>query len=292
MTSSCQSCASEISDTQVVCHGFCNATFHPACCGIASSAFGEVMKNDQLFWMCKPCADLMNDVRMREAVRAGYESGQEKLLTAHNEIVESLKQEILVELKNELKSNFSSLINSSSLTPRTSKWTSGVMSTRRRRLFGKPSVSKSQKQPLMLGTAESLSPSLGNFAAAAPSQKFWLYLSRISREVTVEQVRALASRRLGTDDVDVVKLVGKGRDVSTLSFISFKIGLDTTVKSKALSSSTWPKGIYYREFIDNRTNANFWKPQLTPNQGGLLPNNAVSSTEANNMMEQENCDAH
>lgn len=248
------------------------------------------MKNDQLFWMCKQCTDLMHDVRMKGAVRAAYESGHEKLLTAHNEIVENLKQEILVELKHEIKSNFSSLINSSSMTPRTSlRTTSGIASTRRRRLFGKPSTSKAQSKPLMLGTSESLSPSLGNLAATAPRQKFWLYLSRISCDVTVEQVRALVSRRLGTDDVNVVRLVGKGRDVSTLSFISFKIGLNTDVKAKALLPSTWPKGIQYREFIDHRANVNFWKPQLTPTHDELpvnhSPHSAASITEEAEMME-------
>lgn len=267
MTSTCHSCANEITDSHVKCRGFCEEKFHPSCCEIASTAFDEVLKNNQIFWMCKSCTALMNDVRMRTAVRVAHESGQEKVLSAHNEIVEGMKEEILYELKKEIKSNFAALINSSTMTPRSSKYSaSGVVTTRRRRLFGKPSVDKPKSQPLMIGTSESLSPSLGNFVAAAPSQKFWLYLSRISRDVTVEQVRTLATRRLGTDDIDVVRLVGKGRDVSTFSFISFKIGLNADLKSRALSSSTWPRGIYYREFQDNRSAANFWKPQLTPNQ--------------------------
>lgn len=158
----------------------------------------------------------MNNIHTREALRAAYESGQEKVLVSHNEMVESLKHEILIELKKEIKTNFSTLLNSSSLTPRTSKYSaSAVISTRRRRLFGKSHVEKRQPKPLMYGTSESLSPSLGNIVAAAPTQRFWLYLSRISRDVTVEQVRALASRRLGTDDIEVVRLIGQQRDIST-----------------------------------------------------------------------------
>lgn len=211
----------------------------------------------------------MNDIRMRESVRAAYESGQESVLTAHNDIVASLKQEILIELKNEIKSNFSKLINSSSMTPRSSKYpASAVISTRRRRLFGKPD--KPQPHPAITGTSESVSPSFGNIVAAAPSPKFWLYLSRISRDVTPEQVRALVSNRLDTDDVEVVRLVAKNRDLSTLSFVSFKVGLNNSVKGRAMSNSTWPKGILFREFQDNRSTQNFWKPQLTPNRTDVV----------------------
>lgn len=297
MHSTCHSCANTITDLHVTCRGFCNEIFHPNCCGINSPILDEVMNNIQLFWMCKTCSKLMNDIRTRQAIRVAYESGQENVLSAHNEIVESLKQEILIELKNEIKSNFSKLINSSSLTPKTSKFsTSAIISTRPRRLFGKPSSNKSPPPPLMFGTSESLSPSLGNFAAAAPSPKFWLYLSRISRDVTIEQMRALVSHRLGTKDVDVVRLVAKGRDISTLAFISFKIGLNVGVKTKALSSSTWPKGIYYREFQDNRTNTNFWKPGFISNHGGLATHNhppaAPSSIEDADMIDQRHHDAH
>lgn len=246
------------------------------------------MDNEQIFWMCKPCSDLMNDIRMRESVRAAYESGQESVLTAHNEIVANLKQEILIELKNEIKLNFSKLINSSSMTPRSSKCpASAIISTRRRRLFSKPN--KLPSQPVMPGTSESVSPSIGNIVATAPIPKFWLYLSRISRDVTSEQVRALVSHRLGTDDVEVVRLVAKNRDVSTLSFVSFKVGLNSSVKDKAMSNSTWPRGILFREFQDNRSTQNFWKPRLTPNRTDVVPantpTNVSSPVEEYRMME-------
>lgn len=294
MPSICNSCATEITDAHVTCRGFCKEKFHPACCSIDSPAFTEVMTNDQVFWMCKACSILMNDIRMRDSVRVAYESGQKSVLTAHNEIVASLKQEILMELKNEINSNFSKLINSSSMTPRSSKFSaSAVISTRRRRLFGKSD--RPQPPAALSGTSDSLSPSFDNFAVRPPSQKFWLYLSRISRDVTTEQVKALASRRLGTDDVDVVRLVAKGRDVSTLSFISFKVGLCENVKQKALSSSTWPRGIVFREFQDTRTNENFWKPQPTPIRTDARVANpstsGFSAMEESSVMDQGHHDA-
>lgn len=207
----------------------------------------------------------MSDMRLRFSVRSAYEAGQEELLSKHNEIVENLKCEIMTELKAEIKLNFAALINSSSLTPKTAKRpTIDAKSARSRRLFGPNNVGKQPKTPLVAGTGSSISPSLGVSTVPTNKQKFWLYLSRISPSVTVEQVAALAKQRLGTNDVEVTKLVAKGRDVSMLSYISFKIGIDVGLKTKALCSSTWPRGIYFREFTDNRTNVNFWEPQLTP----------------------------
>lgn len=207
----------------------------------------------------------MNDIRMRRSVHSAYESGQNNILGAHNEIVENLKSEILTELKKEIRSNFAVILNSNSLTPTSRRPVPAVASTRSRRLFDKPTAVNRSKQSLACGTADSLSPSFSKFAAVAPKQKFWLYLSRIACAVTTDDVRALVSQRLGTDDAEVVRLVANGRDINTMSFISFKVGLNIDIKEKALSPTTWPRGIYFREFEDNRASANFWNPARPTN---------------------------
>ena len=81
--------------------------------------------------------------------------------------------------------------------------------------------------------------------------KFWLYISRIRPDVTKESVLEMVKANLNlTEDPDIFKLVPKGRDESTLTFISFKIGLDPAFKATALDRSTWPEGIMFREFLD------------------------------------------
>lgn len=80
-------------------------------------------------------------------------------------------------------------------------------------------------------------------------QKFWLYLSRIQPDVATEAVSAMVKANLETEDNPiVVKLVPKGKDISTLSFVSFKIGIDKGLKAKALDPASWPEGIMFREF--------------------------------------------
>lgn len=275
MTTVCHACTADVTDMPVRCKGFCKAEFHLKCSKIPADIAEELIKNKQIFWMCQSCTKLMDDVRVRSSIRAAYETGQNKILSEHTEIVQNLKMEIMFELKNEIRSNFTALINSSSHTPKSG--THPAYAERflgRRKLFQKQTANPQQE--LMCGTGNSLSPSTDNFTVPAPSQKFWIYLSRISRDVTADQVRELARQRLGTDDVEAVRLVANGRDISTLSFISFKIGINPELKAKALSTSTWPKGMLFREFRDNKAAANFWKPNRTPN-AEASPSNLSSS---------------
>lgn len=287
MANTCHSCATDITDLHIICQGFCNAVFHPECCNIAAQSYEEVINNRQIFWLCKSCSNLMNDIRLRRTVHSAYESGQENVLSKHNEIVENLKCEILSELKKEIRTNFATLLNSKSLTPKSSKQPSTVINKSvRRRIFEKQN-SIQPAQPILCGTAESLSPSFQNFVVP-PIKRFWLYLSRISRDVTAEQVRKLVVDRLGTEDADVVRLVAAGRDINTMSFISFKVALNSEMKEKALSPSTWPKGILFREFKNSRSNDAFWQPRQNLNQISFMnssANNILATPTRNTIVE-------
>ncbi|XP_055614875.1 uncharacterized protein LOC129761186 [Toxorhynchites rutilus septentrionalis] len=271
MTATCHACATDIADESIFCNGFCKAEFHLKCVNLTSAFYNEMKKNTQLFWMCKSYSKLMDDIRFCNTIRDAHEAGYQNALSAHNEIAQRIKSEILNELKSELRMNFTALINSNSLTPKSSTrpaYTAG--SIRSRRLFPEQKATERQQNDLMHGTASSLSPSFDNFAAPAPKQKFWLYLSRISCNVTVEQVHELAIQRLETNDIEVLRLVAKGKDVSGISFISFKLGISSDLKAKALSTATWSKGILFREFKDNRPVANFWQRPRTPNADSSL----------------------
>ncbi|XP_058810956.1 uncharacterized protein LOC131675833 [Topomyia yanbarensis] len=232
----CHSCANDIAGTHISCRGFCNATFHPKCSGIAENCFDDVLNNKQIFWLCKSCTNLMSDKRHRQAVRAAYEVGQEEVLGAHNQIVENLRT--------------------------TQRPFAEASRNKARRLFPNKDGAKSNVSSLLRGTGMPVSPSLGTITVADRTPKFWLYLSRIARDVSVDQISILAKQRLITDDVEVVRLVAKDRDVSTMNFISFKVGIKPELKARALSASTWPEGILFREFKSNRTVSagNFWKP--------------------------------
>lgn len=208
----------------------------------------------------------MKDMRFRNTARSAFEAGQEEALNTHSDIMQNLKSEILTELKAEIRTNFATLINSSSFTPKSTRHIgANPRLTKGRRLFSiADDANPKQQLPLLHGTGSTLSPSTEIGVVPAAPTRFWLYLSRIARDVSAEQVCSLAKKRLGSDDIQVTRLVAKGRDVNTLSFVSFKIGMSENLKAKALATSTWPKGVVYREFSDNKSSENFWRPTIPP----------------------------
>ncbi|XP_055527355.1 uncharacterized protein LOC129719976 [Wyeomyia smithii] len=182
----CHSCANDINESHVICRGFCSAVFHPRCTGIAAVAFEDVMKNAQLFWLCKSCTSLIKDIRVRNATRSAHEAGLEEALNTHSGIMENLKAEILNELKNEIRTNFATLMNSNSFTPRSIRRTAtDSRFSKPRRLFN-ADTNRSNKPLLLHGTGSTPSASTEIAVVPAARRKFCLYLSRIARKVSVE----------------------------------------------------------------------------------------------------------
>ena len=99
--------------------------------------------------------------------------------------------------------------------------------------------------------------SVTSITAAAPPARWWLYLSGFLPTISDTDVNKVVHRCLNLDDhdtIDVARLIPKGTDVSKLTFISFKIGLDPQLKQLALLASSWPTGLLFREFIDMSKN--------------------------------------
>lgn len=91
--------------------------------------------------------------------------------------------------------------------------------------------------------------------AAIPA-KFWLYLSGFQPLISPDDVQKIGGRCLDlSSPCDVIRLVPRGKDVSNMSFVSFKIGLDPSLEQRALLSSTWPDGLVFREFVDQPKNS-------------------------------------
>uniref|UniRef100_A0A182JAY4 Uncharacterized protein n=1 Tax=Anopheles atroparvus TaxID=41427 RepID=A0A182JAY4_ANOAO len=80
----------------------------------------------------------------------------------------------------------------------------------------------------------------------------YLFLTRIEPDVTSDEIANMVRKLLGTTDVVVFNLTPRERDPSTLSFISFKVGVSASLRDTALSSDTWPQDLHFREFTDRR----------------------------------------
>lgn len=69
----------------------------------------------------------------------------------------------------------------------------------------------------------------------------------------------MVSEVLGTDDAVIAKrLVPPWKDVATMDFISFRVDLDSSLKLRALTLTSWPAGIRRREFKEISREA--WRP--------------------------------
>ncbi|XP_055633751.1 uncharacterized protein LOC129774078 [Toxorhynchites rutilus septentrionalis] len=265
-----------MTNQEVVCKGFCKANFHFNCAKISEALYKEVDNQPGLFWMCKGCRDVMANARSRNAM-VSINAAAKEVKDVYQKLVDDLKTDIkeslIAELKQEIQGGFNKLTPAvSSPLPRHFNFNFGNRSTPKR---GRDEdILPSQEQPTKIfhGTGQSVNNTLLRSGSRA-DDKFWVYLSKISPDVKEADVQQLVKERLSTDDVIAKPLVPKGRPLSTLTFVSFKIGVSQDLKAKAMDPSTWPREIEFREFLEYGTNVqHFWKPPQVIDTGTSATN--------------------
>jgi len=80
--------------------------------------------------------------------------------------------------------------------------------------------------------------------------KFWLFVTRVDPSTTINDMRELISKQLGTTDILIYKIRPHNMSYE-LKFISFKIGVPISLLNLALEPSTWPRGMVYKRFISH-----------------------------------------
>lgn len=102
--------------------------------------------------------------------------------------------------------------------------------------------------PLLLGTGRVSNKT--PLTVPPDSARFWLYITRIAPSVPFEEVDDFVKEQLGSNDLQLIRLVAKDVDNSTLRFVSYKVGMSLSLREKALSPDTWPTGFVFRDFCD------------------------------------------
>lgn len=165
----------------------------------------------------------------------------------HNKVLQELRSEIEL---NTAKINSILQHNSTSDAEKTS---SGSESTRKQE---KADNSGRAAPPVnhVEGTKEMDADVAVPLAVSQRDTKFVLYLSGFAPQATVNEIADLVKKNLNTDEtIDVAKLVPKGKNLCELTFVSFKVGIGLHLKDLALQSSSWQKGIVFREFDSNQS---------------------------------------
>lgn len=255
----CGECEREITDPEPLQCGFCDAFLHinQACCGVNSRSLKEAFALGKLMLLCSKCRGELNGRSVRSYIADTFEQQQQQVppapLVSQSLIDLPAQVQQLSDAVAALNTKIDKLPGASAQlswpTPNTPTWPRGP---KRRRVDENTTVSA----PSDRGT-NSIDLSDLSVSSVAPTavDKFWLYLSGLNPLVTGDDLQKIVSRCLSVPGpVDLVRLVPKGKDVSGMSFVSFKIGLDPDMKAKALDPSSWPVGLRFREFIDQQKN--------------------------------------
>lgn len=269
MTSACDHCAKPIKgeDESVSCMAFCDRMIHLRCSvtKLNKNFVNIVQTCPNLFWMCDECVKLMKCARFKATVSSfgdAINAMTERQELAHAE----LRKEIAKQGEQIAK-----LSKGIALSTPTLSGSGGLV--RQPPLKRRRNEGLSTSKPLVTGTRIVADDNVFTEVRTVPEppEMFWLYLSRIHPSVKSESVEKLVKDCVHCQDpVTVVPLVKRGADTSRMSFISFKVGMDSKFRETALNSDTWPQGILFREF-EGTGSKNMWLPQLTTPTISITP---------------------
>lgn len=258
--------------TEVVCGGFCKSTFHYKCAMISEVLYKEVAGNSATFWMCKACREIMGNARFKNTL-VSMNAATKEVSDVYQKLVNDLKTEVksslIAELRQEIQGGFNKL-SPMIQSPGPNRFQFINRPTPKRTRERDEFVFPVSEQPskVFRGTNQSTSTPMGPIDTS--ENKFWIYLTKISPEATENDIVNLAKNCLQTEDVVAKALVPRGRPISTLTFLSFKVGVSQAVKSRAMDPSTWPSEIQFREFVDTSSSVrHFWKPDHRTDPGAL-----------------------
>lgn len=256
MSSACDKCAKPVKgdDEFVSCMAFCDRMIHLKCSSIKlNKAFVNVIHSSpNLFWMCDECVKLVKCARFKSAI------------SSFGSVIKSIteKQEIAnAEIKNEMAKQGELIAQlSKKIGPSTPAIMDPGNHSRQPPLKRRREDGLSSSRPLIGGTKAVTDSTV--LTVPEPVEMFWLYLSRIHPSVKPDVIAKLVKTSVQSEDsVKVVPLVKRGFDTSRMNFISYKVGMDPKLREVALNSDSWPRGILFREFVDNGPK-NSWLPRM------------------------------
>lgn len=235
----CEKCSLHIDidkEPFTVCEGICAKSFHAECVGLSVTDLSVLSGN--ILWLCNGCLTAFCRYREKSSTDAATNTSATR----------SIEDEI-TELKNTVAGIADTLARvTQKIAP----------------IVPHCSTPVSSLKPLD-GTGEILGEASENERTQASSHEesrdFSLYLTHIDKCATENDISQMVSRSLGaplSSCNEVVKLVPKWKDINTLDYISFKVVLDRKWEPTAMTASTWPKGVKFREFV-NQLNET-WRP--------------------------------
>lgn len=229
----------------MACDGFCSRMFHIECISLTESDLMSFMGRN-VMWFCDECLPKFWEMKNRETVTTTSPPAESNESLDANISVEAQIVKLSADIAN-INQTVQNMISRSNACERQKK---------------SNDVTTPHQSKLLCGTKEN-TPSFSNCSTSSPScsasRYFWLYFTRIASFTTENDMRNLVRESLHYDGrIFVRKLVPPWEDPATMDYVSFKIGIVNTLKDMAMDSSTWPKGLRFREFITIENT--IWEP--------------------------------
>lgn len=244
---------------RIICRGYCGATFHAICVHVDEPLLTELRQSTKnVFWMCDGCASIFVNAHFRQMMTS-FDQRNAILPDA----VQSMQAEIgkLHTALNALSEKVDAKPNTPTPFATPNPWFSVNRSNRqlvtpkRRRENNGDAIGVSSESG-MVGTKTADVIKTVQIERRPDDNLFWIYLSAFHPSTSENQICSLATECIGIPPDSkprVVKLIPRGKDISTLNFVSFKVGVAFGFKEKALSCETWPETVRFRQFDDSRS---------------------------------------
>lgn len=245
----CNSCAEDIeivdSPYTVTCF-VCEKSFHGfACIHLTKPQIKMIREVKGLLWSCDHCSittfpkyvcSKLNDIALAEST-----------VKSHDVLLSRI--ELLTSEVSNLKKNFDSL-NDSEDQIGVKRFRTGRPSTPRANSsrFDWPPKAAGSTMPLSSAVIGTSSETTTLKIVEAP---IYFHVSRFSTETTEEELQSWISDKLNVDGAQQVKctrLVPRGRELSSLEFVCFKVSIPKTLEEKIMDASIWPTNITVRPF--------------------------------------------
>ena len=277
MEKNCFKCCESIKNLNMIkCH-LCDCMAHTKCIGWVRANLDFVNGQSNLLWLCNDCMHSVENLKANNS--------SDVAVAAITSVAESITC-CMNDVRNEL-GQINTFIGSISDKFLASVTPANPLAARRNKRPRVVSPTETPRRPkilsdLMGGTKSAENCSNLVDTVPQPTEKCWIYLSRIAPHVTEDEITALIKECVPAAQPVVRKLVKKDADIRSFAFISFKVGIDIQLKEVALDAKNWPKGIYFRLFEERNSAKDFWgpnAPKLPRTIHGIQPT-ASDSTHA------------
>lgn len=264
----CLSCSTTTAtgETVIACEGFCAGSYHAKCVGLSADEKITCIKNPHVFWICTTCSTMLREIRYSEDMQMKFKSLASSTPAARRTEQQNDNTEPVSICKStdtiaEIKTEIAAI--QKTLADLTASHQSVLSTTTNERplAHSSPTSPHNSSHAGRSGHRIGAIPrQIGNdYYSANYNEKFWLFFSRVKNDVSAEEIRSMVAECLGNSNSIVVqKLVSNWMDPALLPYISFKVGVDANLREQAMRPSTWPNGVWFREFKEK---CYTWQPQ-------------------------------